>query len=63
MADDKPAAKVSYPYMSAAQWYGIRAKFRQAMPSAVDADWVMAALGTTQRGASNVLPQLSGLAR
>ena len=58
MADDQADAKVSYPYMTAGQWFGIRAKLRQSLPASVDVDWVMAALGTSEKGARNVLPQL-----
>ena len=58
MADDQAGAKVSFPYMTAGQWFGVRAKLRQSLPSSVDVDWVMAALGTSEKGARNVLPQL-----
>lgn len=58
MAESQAEAKVSYPYMTAGQWFGVRAKLRQSVPSSVDVDWVMAALGTSEKGARNVLPQL-----
>lgn len=58
MAEEQGDAKVSYPYMSAGQWFGVRAKLRQSLPSSIDVDWVMAALGTSEKGARNVTPQL-----
>jgi hypothetical protein len=61
MADDQVDAKVSYPYMTAGQWFGVRAKLRQSLPASVDVDWVMAALGTSEKGARNVLPQLKAV--
>lgn len=61
MADDQADAKVSYPYMTAGQWFGVRAKLRQSLPASVDVDWVMAALGTSEKGARNVLPQLKAV--
>lgn len=54
-------AKVSYPYMTPTQWFGIRAKLRQSVPKAIDVDWIMAALGTSEKGAKNILPQLKAL--
>lgn len=57
MATDSEA-KVSYPYMTSGQWFGVRAKLRQSMPSTIDVDWVMAALGTSDKGARNIVPQL-----
>ncbi|WP_309133004.1 DUF5343 domain-containing protein [Brevibacterium sp.] len=60
MADQRET-KVAYPYMSAGQWYGVRAKLRQSLPSVVDVDWVMAALGTSEKGARNILPQLKAV--
>lgn len=59
MADDD--AKVSFPYMTAAQWFGVRAKLRQSVPKAIDVDWVMSALGTSEKGARNILPQLRAI--
>lgn len=61
MAEDQADAKVSYPYMTAGQWFGVRAKLRQSLPASVDIDWVMAALGTSEKGARNVLPQLKAV--
>jgi hypothetical protein len=61
MVDDQTDAKVSYPYMTAGQWYGVRAKFRQSLPNSVDVDWIMAALGTSEKGARNVVPQLKAV--
>jgi hypothetical protein len=58
MADDATDAKVSYPYMTAGQWFGIRSKLRQSAPKAIDVDWVMSALGTSEKGARNIMPQL-----
>ncbi|PZQ87831.1 MAG: hypothetical protein DI534_13730 [Leifsonia xyli] len=58
MAEDAPDAKVSFPYMTAAQWFGIRAKLRQSVPKAIDIDWIMSALGTSEKGAKNIMPQL-----
>ncbi|MCW2960128.1 MAG: hypothetical protein JWM90_515 [Thermoleophilia bacterium] len=53
--------KVSYPYMTGGQWFGVRAKFRQSVPGIVTVDWLMAALGTSEKGARNLIPQLRGL--
>ncbi|MCT1618036.1 DUF5343 domain-containing protein [Janibacter hoylei] len=58
---DQPEAKAKYPYMTAGQWYGVRAKLRQSLPAVVDVDWVMAALGTSEKGAQNILPQLKAV--
>jgi Family of unknown function (DUF5343) len=58
MADELADTKVSYPYMTASQWHGIRDRLRKSVPKVVDVDWVMAALGTSEKGARNVLPQL-----
>ncbi|WP_168627932.1 DUF5343 domain-containing protein [Cryobacterium sp. BB307] len=58
MADETPDAKVSFPYMTAGHWFGVRAKLRQSVPKAIDIDWVMSALGTSEKGARNILPQL-----
>jgi hypothetical protein len=58
MADETPDTKVSFPYMTAVQWFGIRAKLRQSVPKAIDVDWIMSALGTSDKGARNILPQL-----
>jgi hypothetical protein len=58
---DEADTKVSYPYMTAGQWFGVRAKLRQSLPSSVDVDWMMAALGTSEKGARNVLPQLKAV--
>jgi hypothetical protein len=58
MAEEQADPKVSYPYMTAGQWHGIRERLRKSVPKAVDVDWVMAALGTSEKGARNVLPQL-----
>jgi uncharacterized membrane protein YgcG len=58
MADDALDARVSFPYMTAAQWFGVRAKLRQSVPKAIDIDWIMSALGTSEKGARNILPQL-----
>lgn len=54
-------AKVSYPYLSANQWNGIRASLKQSVPKTIDTDWVIAKLDTTQKSAQNVLPQLRAL--
>lgn len=61
MADDQTATKVSYPYMSAAQLHGVRAKLRLSVPNTVDVNWVMAALGTSDKGARNIVPQLKAI--
>jgi len=61
MADDQSDTKVSYPYLAAGQWFGIRAKLRQSLPSTVDLDWIMAALGSSEKAARNILPQLKSL--
>jgi hypothetical protein len=53
--------KISFPYMSAAQWYGIRAKLRQSKPNVIGVDWVMSALGGSEKGAKNLLPQLRSI--
>ncbi|MGN8027112.1 DUF5343 domain-containing protein [Microbacterium sp. 22242] len=53
--------KVSYPYLSANQWNGIRASLKQSVPKTIDVDWVIAKLDTTQKSAQNVLPQLKAL--
>lgn len=58
MADEATDTKVSFPYMTAAQWFGVRAKLRQSVPKAIDVDWIMSALGTSEKGARNILPQL-----
>jgi len=58
MAEEVSDARVSFPYMTAAQWFGIRTKLRQSVPKAIDVDWIMAALGTSEKGAKNILPQL-----
>ncbi len=58
MADEASESKVSYPYMSANQWWGIRSKFKNGVPGTVTLDWIIGALDTTQKGAGNVLPQL-----
>jgi hypothetical protein len=58
MADDSTDAKVSYPYMTAGQWFGVRSKLRQSTPKSIDVDWVMSALGTSEKGARNIMPQL-----
>jgi hypothetical protein len=58
MAEETPDAKVSFPYMTAVQWFGVRAKLRQSVPKAIDVDWIMSALGTSEKGARNILPQL-----
>jgi hypothetical protein len=58
MVEEQGDAKVSYPYMTAGQWHGIRDRLRKSVPKVVDVDWVMAALGTSEKGARNVLPQL-----
>ena len=45
--------------MSANQWWGLRSRFKRAVPNGpVTLDWIMGALDTTQKGAGNVLPQL-----
>lgn len=61
MTVEQSDTKVTYPYMSSGQWFGVRAKFRQSMPGTVDVDWIMAALGTSEKGARNVLPQLKAV--
>lgn len=59
-SSNKPSA---YPYLSANQWQAIRAKLRQSLPKgAVELDWVISALGSTEKTAKNVLPQLRTLA-
>lgn len=58
MTEGSVEGKTSFPYMSAAQWYGIRARLRQSVPKSIDVDWLMAALGTSEKGAKNILPQL-----
>lgn len=58
MADEQTDTKVSYPYMSSGQWLGARERLRKSVPNVVDVDWVMAALGTSEKGAKNTLPQL-----
>jgi len=58
MADATTDTKVSFPYMTAAQWFGVRAKLRQSVPKAIDIDWIMSALGTSEKGARNIMPQL-----
>lgn len=45
--------------MSANQWWGLRNRFKRAVPTgAITLDWIISALDTTQKGAGNVLPQL-----
>lgn len=61
MAEASSDARVSYPYMSAIQWFGIRARLKQSPPKSIDLDWIMATLDTTQKSAQNVLPQLRTL--
>ncbi len=61
MVDDNTDVKVSFPYMTAAQWFGVRAKLRQSVPKAIDIDWIMSALGTSEKGARNILPQLKAV--
>lgn len=58
MSEGQDDVKVSYPYMTAGQWFGVRAKLRQSLPSVLDVDWLMAALGSSEKGARNLLPQL-----
>lgn len=59
MAEGTDDTRTSYPYMSANQWWGLRSRFKRAVPSGpVTLDWIMGALDTTQKGAGNVLPQL-----
>lgn len=58
MANEQQDSKVAYPYMTPAQWHGIRERLRKSVPKLIDVDWVMAALGTSEKGAKNVLPQL-----
>jgi hypothetical protein len=58
MADEQSDTKVAYPYMTAGQWHGIRDRLRKSVPKVVDVDWVMAALGTSEKGAKNIMPQL-----
>lgn len=57
MAEEQTDAKVSYPYMSSGQWNGARERLRKSVPNIVDVDWVMAALGASEKGAKNTLPQ------
>ena len=48
-----------YPYMSTATWVEVRNAFRRSMPrSAVTKDYLQSILGTSEKGASNLLPQL-----
>ncbi|WP_181434923.1 MULTISPECIES: DUF5343 domain-containing protein [unclassified Curtobacterium] len=62
MADSPSAeARSSYPYLSTNQWFGVRSRLKQSPPRAIDVDWVIAALDTTQRTAQNVVPQLRAL--
>lgn len=61
MAETNGDTKVSYPYLSANQWYGVRTKMRQSMPKNIDIDWLISKLDTTQRNAQNILPQLRTL--
>lgn len=58
MADSNGETKISYPYLSANQWYGIRGKLKQSLPRVIDIDWLIGKLDTTQKTARNVLPQL-----
>lgn len=61
MSEGQSEGKVAYPYMSAGQWYGVRAKLRSSLPGSIDVDWLMAALGTSEKGARNVMPQLKAV--
>lgn len=61
MTESSGDGRATYPYMSPAQWYGVRARLRQSMPKGIDVDWLMAALGTSEKGARNALPQLRAL--
>ena len=61
MAETAGEAKTSYPYISANQWFGIRARIKQAPPKSIDIDWIIATLDTTQKTARNILPQLRTL--
>ena len=59
MADTNDDVQKSYPYMTANQWWGLRARFKSTVPKGpVTLDWIIGALDTTQKGAGNVLPQL-----
>lgn len=53
--------RVSYPYLSANNWHGIRASLKQSVPKTIDLDWVIAKLDTTQKSARNIIPQLKAL--
>jgi hypothetical protein len=61
MSETTSETRVSYPYMSAAQWSAVRTKLRQSVPKAIDVDWLMAALGVSNKGAQNTLPQLRAI--
>lgn len=57
MADTNGDAKVTYPYLSSNQWYAVRNKMRQSPPKAIDIDWLISKLDTTQKTAQNLLPR------
>lgn len=61
MAESISEPKVSFPYMTSGQWTLIRSRLRQSVPKAVDVDWLMAALGTSNKGAQNLMPQLRAI--
>lgn len=58
MSDGATEARPAYPYLTTGQWFAVRAKMKQSLPRTVDIDWLMATLGTSEKGARNLLPQL-----
>lgn len=55
------AEQAKFPYLSFNQLIAVRNKLRQSVPKIIDLEWVMAALGTTEKNARNIVPQLKAL--
>jgi hypothetical protein len=51
----------SYPSVPTRNWWDLRARFKQAVPNRVDADYLQAVLGVGEGHARNMVPQLKAV--
>lgn len=54
-------ASNTYPKIPAKNWWLLRNRFKQSLPSSVSANYLATLLGITERGAKNVLPNLKAV--
>jgi hypothetical protein len=60
MADAEKTSK-SYPGIPTRNWWDLRTRFKQAVPSKVDPDYLQAVLGVGEGHAKNLIPQLKAV--